>query len=68
MWHYRGICVMGKVVDIDYHVLGTNALCVIDSSTFKNSPRTNPQATVMMFGWYVHANMEIPNICLGFVA
>ncbi len=30
MWHYHGICVMGKVVDTDYHVLGINALCVIE--------------------------------------
>ncbi|CAK9213423.1 unnamed protein product [Sphagnum troendelagicum] len=53
MWHYHGGCVMGKVVDTDYRVLKTNALRVIDGSTFVNSPGTNPQATVMMFGRYM---------------
>ncbi len=68
MWHYHGGCVVGKVVDMDYHVLGTNVFCIVDNSTFVNSPGTNPQATVMMFGQYVHASMQIPCICLGFVA
>ncbi len=58
---------MGKVVDTDYRVLGTNALRVIDGSTFVNSPGTNLQA-VMMFGRYVHASVQIACICLGFVA
>ncbi|CAM6036087.1 unnamed protein product [Sphagnum compactum] len=53
MWHYHGGCVVGKVVDADYRVLGTNALRVIDGSTFVNSPGTNPQATVMMLGRYM---------------
>jgi len=65
MWHYHGGCVVGKVVDADYRVLGTNALRVIDGSTFVNSPGTNPQATVMMLGRYVHARVHIPCICLG---
>jgi choline dehydrogenase-like flavoprotein len=68
MWHYHGGCVVGKVVDTDYRVLRTNALRVIDGSTFVNSPGTNPQVTVMMFGRYVHASVQIPCICLGFVA
>jgi choline dehydrogenase-like flavoprotein len=68
MCHYHGGCVMGKVVDTDYRVLRTNALRVIDGSTFVNSPGTNPQVTVMMFGRYVHASVQIPCICLGFVA
>ncbi len=50
IWHYHGGCVVGKVVDADYRVLGTQALRVIDGSTFVNSPGTNPQATVMMLG------------------
>jgi hypothetical protein len=28
-----------------------------------NSPGTNPQATVRMFGRYVHASVQIPCIC-----
>ena len=50
IWHYHGGCYVGKVVDSDYRVLGVDALRVIDSSTFVNSPGTNPQATVMMMG------------------
>ncbi|CAM6039641.1 unnamed protein product [Sphagnum compactum] len=53
IWHYHGGCVVGKVVDADYRVLGTQALRVIDGSTFVNSPGTNPQATVMMLGRYM---------------
>jgi len=48
---------VGKVVDKDYCVLGTNAIHIIDSSTFVNSPRTNLQVIVMMFGRYVHASV-----------
>ena len=50
IWHYHGGCHVGKVVDNDYRVLGVDALRVIDSSTFVNSPGTNPQATVLMLG------------------
>ncbi|KAL3833560.1 hypothetical protein ACJIZ3_008296 [Penstemon smallii] len=53
IWHYHGGCQVGKVVDSDYRVLGVDALRVIDGSTFKNSPGTNPQATVMMLGRYM---------------
>jgi choline dehydrogenase len=56
VWHYHGRRTQGGfqvgrvVVDRDYKVLGVDALCVIDGSTFSASPGTNPQATVMMFG------------------
>ncbi|XWS61089.1 hypothetical protein CRYUN_Cryun07bG0095700 [Craigia yunnanensis] len=50
IWHYHGGCVVGKVVDHDYKVLGMDALRIIDGSTFTGSPGTNPQATVMMLG------------------
>ncbi len=68
MWHYHGGCVVGKVVDTDYCVLGTNAIHIIDGSTFVNTPGTDLQAIVMMFGRYVHASVQIPCVCLGFVA
>lgn len=54
IWHYHGGCQVGKVVDEDYKVLGVDALRVIDGSTFKYSPGTNPQATVMMLGRYIY--------------
>ncbi|KAH7544613.1 hypothetical protein FEM48_Zijuj01G0004300 [Ziziphus jujuba var. spinosa] len=52
-WHYHGGCLLGKVVDGDYRVKGTNSLRVVDGSTFKSSPGTNPQATLMMIGRYI---------------
>ncbi|KAL1551660.1 protein HOTHEAD-like [Salvia divinorum] len=53
IWHYHGGCHVGKVVDRDYRVLGVGRLRVVDTSTFFDSPGTNPQATVMMLGRYV---------------
>lgn len=53
IWHYHGGCVVGKVVDGDYRIIGVNGLRVVDGSTFGISPGTNPQATVMMMGRYV---------------
>ncbi|TYI26568.1 hypothetical protein ES332_A05G122200v1 [Gossypium tomentosum] len=53
IWHYHGGCVVGRVVDQNYHVIGIDALRVVDGSTFTISPGTNPQATVMMLGRYV---------------
>ncbi|XP_048323412.1 (R)-mandelonitrile lyase 2-like [Ziziphus jujuba] len=52
-WHYHGGCLVGKVVDGDYRVKGTNSLRVVDGSTFNASPGTNPQATLMMIGRYI---------------
>ena len=49
-WHFHGGCVVGKVVDGDFRVIGTNSLRVVDGSTFNTSPGTNPQATIMMIG------------------
>ncbi|KAL6660294.1 hypothetical protein ACP70R_002416 [Stipagrostis hirtigluma subsp. patula] len=53
IWHYHGGCHVGAVVDQDYRVIGVQGLRVVDSSTFKYSPGTNPQATVMMLGRYM---------------
>lgn len=50
IWHYHGGCHVGKVVDPEYRVLGVGRLRVVDTSTFFDSPGTNPQATVMMLG------------------
>ena len=48
--HYHGGCHVGKVVGPDYKVLGVQRLRVVDGSIFRDSPGTNPQATVMMMG------------------
>ncbi|XP_062078562.1 (R)-mandelonitrile lyase 1-like [Humulus lupulus] len=56
-WHYHGGCLVGKVVDGDFRVMGTNALRVLDGSTFRMSPGTNPQATLMMLGRYIGLKM-----------
>ncbi|CAL2226199.1 unnamed protein product [Prunus armeniaca] len=56
-WHYHGGCLVGKVVDGDLRVKGINALRVVDGSTFKFSPGTNPQATLMMLGRYIGVKM-----------
>ncbi|XP_015877949.3 (R)-mandelonitrile lyase 3 [Ziziphus jujuba] len=57
IWHYHGGCVVGKVVDGDLRVVGTNSLRVVDGSIFNTSPGTNPQATLMMIGRYVGLRM-----------
>ncbi|XP_048319208.2 (R)-mandelonitrile lyase 1 [Ziziphus jujuba] len=56
-WHYHGGCVVGKVVDADLRVVGTNSLRVVDGSIFNTSPGTNPQATLMMIGRYIGLKM-----------
>ncbi|CAN8293969.1 unnamed protein product [Cochlearia groenlandica] len=53
IWHYHGGCVVGRVVDGDYKVIGIDKLRVIDMSTVGYCPGTNPQATVMMLGRYM---------------
>ncbi|KAG2379926.1 Protein HOTHEAD Protein ADHESION OF CALYX EDGES Precursor [Vigna angularis] len=58
IWHYHGGCHVGKVVNPDYMVLGVDRLRVVDGSTFDESPGTNPQATVMMMGRYVHGTED----------
>ncbi|KAJ1296523.1 hypothetical protein BS78_01G307800 [Paspalum vaginatum] len=58
IWHYHGGCQVGAVVDDDYRVFGVQRLRVIDSSTFKYSPGTNPQATVMMLGRYMGIKIQ----------
>ncbi|KAI9073705.1 hypothetical protein K1719_044329 [Acacia pycnantha] len=50
IYHFHGVCHVGKVVDRDYKVMGVDSLRVIDASAFYSSPGTNPQATVMMLG------------------
>ncbi|KGN61116.1 (R)-mandelonitrile lyase 3 [Cucumis sativus] len=52
-WHYHGGCLVGKVVDDNYKVIGIKNLRVVDGSTFSDSPGTNPMATLMMLGRYV---------------
>ncbi|RWR91373.1 R-mandelonitrile lyase-like protein [Cinnamomum micranthum f. kanehirae] len=56
-WHYHGGCLVGKVVDSEYRVIGVDSLRVVDGSTFAVSPGTNPQATVMMLGRYVGSQL-----------
>ncbi|KAJ4777316.1 Glucose-methanol-choline (GMC) oxidoreductase family protein [Rhynchospora pubera] len=58
IWHYHGGCQVGQVVDLDYKVIGTDALRVVDGSTFRFSPGTNPQATVMMLGRYMGIKIQ----------
>ncbi|XP_018839283.1 (R)-mandelonitrile lyase-like isoform X1 [Juglans regia] len=53
IWHYHGGCVVGKVVDGDFRVLGIDGLRVVDGSAIGVSPGTNPQATILMLGRYV---------------
>ena len=48
--HYHGGCVVGKVVDGDFRVMGINSLRVVDGSTFNMSSGTNPQSTLIMLG------------------
>lgn len=50
IYHFHGGCLVDKVVDRDYKVIGADSLRVVDASTFFSSPGTNPQATIMMFG------------------
>lgn len=50
IWHYHGGCVVGKVVDREFRVIGVDALRIVDGSTFNVSPGTNPQATLLMLG------------------
>ncbi|KAM6579600.1 hypothetical protein CsatA_003374 [Cannabis sativa] len=57
IWHYHGGCTVGKVVDGDFRVMGVNSLRVVDGSTFRVCPGTNPQATTMMLGRYVGLKM-----------
>ncbi|XWS20135.1 hypothetical protein CRYUN_Cryun31cG0074600 [Craigia yunnanensis] len=53
IWHYHGGCHVGKVVNPDHKILGTNRLRIVDGSTFSESPGTNPQGTVLMMGRYM---------------
>ena len=50
IWHYHGGCLVGKVVDRNFRVIGIDALRVVDGSIFTLSPGTNPQATLLMLG------------------
>lgn len=53
IWHFHGGCHVGDCVDKNYHLMGAQALRVIDGSTWLTSPGTNPQATCMMLGRYM---------------
>ncbi|KAH9302427.1 hypothetical protein KI387_014010, partial [Taxus chinensis] len=49
-WHFHGGCQIGSVIDRRYRLKGVHGLRIVDGSTFKDSPGTNPQATTMMLG------------------
>eukprot|EP01018_Ginkgo_biloba_P033124 Gb_00808 [translate_table: standard] len=51
-FHNHGGCNIGSVINERYQVIGIDGLRVVDASTFKDSPGTNPQATTMMLGRY----------------
>ncbi|GLJ46006.1 hypothetical protein SUGI_0968920 [Cryptomeria japonica] len=53
IWHFHGGCGIGSVIDKRYRIKGVVGLRVVDGSTFKDAPGTNPQATTMMLGRYV---------------
>jgi len=53
MWHFHGGCHVGSVVNERYQVKGVDSLRIVDGSTFKDGPGTNPQATTMMLGRYM---------------
>jgi choline dehydrogenase len=53
MWHFHGGCHVGAVVNQRYQVIGVDSLRIVDGSTFKDGPGTNPQATTMMLGRYM---------------
>lgn len=53
MWHFHGGCDIGSVIDKRYRLKGVDALRVVDGSTFRDGPGTNPQATTMMLGRYM---------------
>ncbi|GLJ35392.1 hypothetical protein SUGI_0711810 [Cryptomeria japonica] len=52
-YHYHGGCQVDLVVDKRYQVKGVHNLRVVDGSIYKDSPGTNPQATIMMLGRYM---------------
>ncbi|PON58577.1 Long-chain-alcohol oxidase [Trema orientale] len=64
-WHYHGGCLVGKVVDGEFRVMGIKGLRVVDGSVFSVSPGTNPQATIMMLGRYVGLRMLRQRIVAG---
>jgi choline dehydrogenase len=53
VWHYHGGCEVGYVVNERYQVNGVDNLRIVDGSTYRDSPGTNPQATTMMLGRYM---------------
>ncbi|KAJ9551011.1 hypothetical protein OSB04_015056 [Centaurea solstitialis] len=57
-WHFHGGCLVNKVVDGDFKVIGINGLRVLDGSVFSDSPGTNPQATLMMLGRYIGIKIQ----------
>lgn len=57
IWHNHGGCEVGSVVNERYQVSGVDNLRIVDASTFRDTPGTNPQATTMMLGRYVGVKM-----------
>jgi choline dehydrogenase-like flavoprotein len=52
-WNYTSTCMVGKVVNEAFEVMGIDGLSIVDASVMKMPPRCNAQATVMMLGGYV---------------
>jgi choline dehydrogenase-like flavoprotein len=49
-WHMHGTCRVGEVVDTEHRVKGVGALRIMDASVLRNTPGTNPMATIMAVG------------------
>lgn len=49
-WHFHGSCRVGEVVDSEHRVKGVGALRIMDASVLRNTPGTNPMATIMAVG------------------
>jgi choline dehydrogenase-like flavoprotein len=52
-WNYTSTCMVGKVVNEAFEVIGVDGLSIVDASVLKMPPKCNAQATVMMLGGYV---------------
>ncbi|GAQ86564.1 GMC oxidoreductase family [Klebsormidium nitens] len=54
----HGKCRVGEVVDEEHRVKGVGELRVMDASVFRDSPGTNPMATIMAVGWALGLRMR----------
>ncbi len=46
-FHPMGTAGMGKIVDVDQKLIGSDRIYVADASVLPNSPGVNPQITIM---------------------